>query len=140
MADDDRRCESTTHDQHLCWMAAQTVRPSDSAHQASLAEQEALTQNPRFRCDWCGRVAARARNLCKPVTLSENDSCQDAGHERHLCHLVAQAVLHHEPLAYYGGWPILQGREDLVRAPRFQCQTCGRPARHAENLCTPMKV
>jgi len=140
MTDDKTRCESASHEQHLCWMATQVVRSQDTAHRPSVEEQQALARDPQFRCDWCGRVAASDRNLCKPARLSENEKCGSAAHDQHLCHLVAQAVLHNEPLAYDGGWPIPQGREDLARDPRFRCMTCGRLAKNDENLCAPIEI
>ncbi len=140
MTDDKIRCESASHEQHLCWMATQMVRSQDSAHRPSVEELQALSRNPQFRCEWCGRVAASDRNLCKPVRLSENEECASATHDQHLCHMVAQAVLRNEPLAYYGGWPIPQGQEALARNPRFRCRTCGRTAKDKKNLCDPTEI
>jgi hypothetical protein len=140
MTDDKTRCESDSHEQHLCWMATQAVRSPASARRSLVEEQQALARDPRFRCDWCGRVAASDRNLCKPVSLSDNERCESAAHAQHLCHMVAQAMLRNEPLVYHGGWPIPQGREHLAWDPRFRCRTCGRKAKSDQNLCEPTGI
>ena len=140
MTDEKTRCESASHEQHLCWIATQIVRSQDRASRPSVEEVEALSRNAQFRCEWCGRVAAKERNLCKPVELSENEQCASATHDQHLCHIVAQAVLHNEPLSYHRGWPIPQGREALIRDPRWQCRTCGRTAKNKRNVCDPTEI
>ena len=140
MTDEKMRCEDPAHEQHLCWIATQIVKPQDSTRRPSVEELEALSRNAQFRCEWCGRVAANERNLCKPVRLSENEQCASATHDQHLCHIVAQAVLHNEPLSYHRGWPIPQGREALVRDPRWQCRTCGRTAKNKRNLCDSTEI
>ena len=140
MTDDETRCESTSHDQHLCVMASQCVRPLNSRHASSVEELKALSREPRFRCDLCGRVAGSGRNLCRPERLSENERCGSAAHDQHLCDMVAQAMLRNEPLAYHGGWPIPKGQEALVRDSGFRCRTCGREAKNKENLCEPTEI
>jgi hypothetical protein len=140
MTDNQTPCQSASHEQHLCWIATQIVRSEGSTQRAYVEELETLSRAPRFRCDWCGRVAGSERNLCRPVRLGENEACGSAAHERHLCHLVAQAVLRHEPLVNYDGWFLPQGQEALVRDPSFRCRTCGRAARNEENLCEPTEL
>lgn len=139
MTESNEQCAGADHDQHLCWIAAQIVKPQEAQYRWSPEEYQTLTRNPQFVCEHCGRVAAKSRNLCKPTRLLDNENCESHGHEQHLCYLVAQAVLHQEPLACCGGWPIPEGREDLVRDPHYRCAECGRVARRAENLCEPVE-
>ncbi len=48
------------HDQHLCSMVARGT---------TLAEYKDLVRNPQYICRQCGRVAAKAENLCDPTTM-----------------------------------------------------------------------
>jgi hypothetical protein len=51
------------HAQHLCYLnnlGFQLTNPQ---------EYKTLVKNGKFFCNLCGRVAASAKNLCKPVKL-----------------------------------------------------------------------
>jgi len=56
-------CESDLHTQHLCYMVAQEFHLSDE-HQ-----YQALTKEPKFKCQVCGRTAQNEKNLCQPLKL-----------------------------------------------------------------------
>ena len=47
------------HQQHLCYMFSYV----------SLREMKHLVQDAKFICKKCGRVAAKERNLCEPLSL-----------------------------------------------------------------------
>jgi len=49
------------HRMHLCDMAERG--------EISLDQMKALVKDPKFICKKCGRVAAKAENLCEPVPL-----------------------------------------------------------------------
>ena len=49
------------HRMHLCDMVEKG--------EISLDQMKALVKDPKFICRKCGRVAARAENLCEPVPL-----------------------------------------------------------------------
>jgi hypothetical protein len=49
------------HGTHLCHMA--------ESGEFSLEQIRALVKDPKFICKKCGRVAAKAENLCEPVPL-----------------------------------------------------------------------
>ena len=51
------------HDKHLCYLSNLKFQISDPK------EYKALVKNAEFLCKNCGRVAAKAKNLCKPVKL-----------------------------------------------------------------------
>jgi rubrerythrin len=57
-------CESSSHEQHLCYIIAQGFHLTDEA------EYQALIKNPQFKCQKCGRLAASRINLCKPEKFS----------------------------------------------------------------------
>lgn len=57
------QCNSESHDQHLCYLMSQGFHLSDEQ------EYEALTSDPRFQCDHCGRKANGDHSLCVPVSL-----------------------------------------------------------------------
>jgi hypothetical protein len=51
------------HDKHLCYL-------NNLGFQISNPEEyKELVRNGQFMCKICGRVAAREKNLCKPVKL-----------------------------------------------------------------------
>jgi len=51
------------HDDHLCLLAEQYYHIHEPVRFRS------LVRNPRFKCEFCGRTAAQARNLCYPAPL-----------------------------------------------------------------------
>ena len=53
------------HAVHLCNLFGKGI---------TLAEWAKLVENPKFICKQCGRAAAKAENLCDPVTY-EDASC-----------------------------------------------------------------
>ncbi|MBN1972780.1 MAG: hypothetical protein JW787_04030 [Sedimentisphaerales bacterium] len=56
-------CKSEDHDKHLCYLTSQGFNLSDPD------EFKALTDNPQFRCQHCGRKANSDNNLCAPVPI-----------------------------------------------------------------------
>lgn len=56
-------CKSESHSQHLCYIISQGFHLSDEE------EYKALLEDPKFKCQHCGRVANSEKNLCKPVKL-----------------------------------------------------------------------
>jgi hypothetical protein len=52
-----------SHQQHLCYLA------NIGFHQSNMQEYKELVKEPKYLCKACGRVAANAENLCKPVKL-----------------------------------------------------------------------
>ena len=48
------------------------------------------------------------------------------GHEKHLCRLVSERQM--------------ATVADLVKAPRFMCNVCGRGAADSKNLCEPVRL
>ena len=51
------------HDKHLCYLNNLGFPISNPR------DYKALVSNGKFVCKVCGRVAAEAKNLCKPVKL-----------------------------------------------------------------------
>jgi hypothetical protein len=51
--------DADQHEKHLCELVA-------NRQMATVAE---LAKNPEYICAYCGRVAAKAENLCEPVRL-----------------------------------------------------------------------
>ncbi|MGD9110444.1 MAG: hypothetical protein PVG93_05845 [Phycisphaerales bacterium] len=51
------------HNQHLCYFA------NLGMHQRREAQYKKLVRGGKYVCKKCGRVAAKPRNLCKPVKL-----------------------------------------------------------------------
>ncbi len=51
------------HDKHLCYLNNLGLQISNTE------EYKALVRDGKFLCKICGRVAAREKNLCKPVEL-----------------------------------------------------------------------
>ena len=57
------QCTSESHLEHLCYLMSQGFHLSDAE------EFNALTDDPGFRCDRCGRKAKADTSLCVPVSL-----------------------------------------------------------------------
>jgi len=51
------------HDKHLCWLTGQGF------HVNKQDQYKKLVKDGKFMCKGCGRVAAKAENLCDPVEL-----------------------------------------------------------------------
>jgi hypothetical protein len=51
------------HGEHLCYIVSQGLNLMDEAG------YRALIENPRYRCDHCGRTARSRQNLCVPLEL-----------------------------------------------------------------------
>jgi hypothetical protein len=49
------------HGEHLCHLVEDMG--------INIDEYKKLIKNPKFLCKKCGRVAARAENLCEPIKL-----------------------------------------------------------------------
>ncbi len=58
-------CSSPLHHKHLCYITSQGFHFTDKE------EFEALTKDPQFKCQHCGRGAHSDQNLCEPAALSE---------------------------------------------------------------------
>jgi hypothetical protein len=56
-------CRSKSHDQHLCYLISQGFHLSDEN------EFRVLTENPKFQCRRCSRIAKSDKNLCVPSEL-----------------------------------------------------------------------
>ncbi len=56
-------CKNESHSRHLCYIISQGFHLSDEE------EYKALLEDPKFKCQHCGRVANSKKNLCKPVKL-----------------------------------------------------------------------
>jgi len=56
-----RSVQHLGHGEHLCHLVEDMGIGID--------EYKALIKNPKFLCKNCGRVAARAENLCEPTKL-----------------------------------------------------------------------
>ncbi len=54
-------CKSETHNKHMCYLISQGFQLSNPD------EYDALVENPRFKCQHCGRVAKNKGNLCEPI-------------------------------------------------------------------------
>lgn len=59
-------CKSDIHNRHLCYMVALGFHLSDEHY------YQALTDEPKYKCECCGRVAKDAKNLCRPVKLQKD--------------------------------------------------------------------
>lgn len=59
-----------------------------------------------------------------------NPECKSESHSKHLCYIVSQ------------GFHLSNSEEykALVKDAEFKCQTCGRLAKSADNLCEPVKL
>ena len=56
-------CKSEDHDKHLCYITSQGFHLSDAE------EFKALINEPKYKCQHCGRKANSDENLCVPVKL-----------------------------------------------------------------------
>jgi len=56
-------CKSDSHTRHLCYIVSQGF------HLSEADEYQALVDEPKFKCEHCGRVAKSGENLCRPVKL-----------------------------------------------------------------------
>ena len=56
-------CDEDLHEEHLCYIVSQGLNLSDAL------AYEALIDEPRYRCDHCGRHARDRSNLCVPMDL-----------------------------------------------------------------------
>ena len=56
-------CDKELHTEHLCYLLSQGLQLEDP--EVYLA----LVQDPRFRCNHCGRTAKSGKNLCVPTLL-----------------------------------------------------------------------
>ncbi len=57
------KCTSPLHSEHLCYLLSQGFNISDKK------EFECLVDDPKFRCEHCGRTANNNNNLCEPNEL-----------------------------------------------------------------------
>ena len=132
--------ETVSHDQHMCYLAAEVINPFATDQVITKEEYEALVSGPRFRCETCGRMARNSVNLCEPQKLGHNTDCASPDHDEHLCYLVAHAIAENEPLIDCGGWPTPVEFEGLVNEPKYKCKKCGRVANNEEDLCEPVSL
>ena len=58
-----QECRSDEHTQHLCYFV------SYGYHVDSADEYRDLVENPRHKCQFCGRTAHSATSLCQPMEL-----------------------------------------------------------------------
>jgi hypothetical protein len=58
-----RECRTGVHTEHLCYIMSQGF------HLANKQEYGALVEEPKYRCNHCGRTAKRDTSLCVPVPL-----------------------------------------------------------------------
>ena len=56
-------CRDESHSEHLCYLVSQGFHISDER------EFRILTENPRFQCHRCNRIAKSDKNLCVPFDL-----------------------------------------------------------------------
>ncbi|MHC4758419.1 MAG: hypothetical protein ACYTE8_07155 [Planctomycetota bacterium] len=54
------------HNKHLCYLT------NLGAQQRNRKMYEKLVSEANYLCMYCGRVAKRAKNLCKPVKMESN--------------------------------------------------------------------
>ena len=57
-------CRSENHDQHLCYLTSQGF------HLSNPDDFQALTNDPEYKCQHCGRKANSNQNLCVPASMS----------------------------------------------------------------------
>ena len=60
---DDLESRSESHGRHLCYLVSQGFHLTDEQ------EFRTLTENPRFACRRCSRIAKSDKNLCLPYDL-----------------------------------------------------------------------
>lgn len=56
-------CQTGVHTDHLCYMISQGFHLSDEEG------YKALVEDPKFKCQRCGRTARNSANLCVPGHL-----------------------------------------------------------------------
>lgn len=56
-------CNTGVHTEHLCYIVSQGFHLSDEQG------YKALLDDPKFRCNHCGRTARNDANLCAPAHL-----------------------------------------------------------------------
>ena len=56
-------CRSDSHSRHLCYLVSQGL------HLTEKAEYESLAENPKFKCQHCGRTAKSEDSLCEPLPI-----------------------------------------------------------------------
>lgn len=56
-------CKTDDHNRHLCYLMC------EGYHYAHKEDYKALVQDAQYRCQFCGRTAKAATNLCEPVAL-----------------------------------------------------------------------
>lgn len=64
------------------------------------------------------------RKTTKPQKYQLSNNCPD--HDRHLCHVVALRNM--------------KAVGQLAKDAKYLCAVCGRAARKAVNLCTPVEI
>jgi hypothetical protein len=62
-AQNNLECGSKSHGEHLCYLISQGF------HLSNEQEFRALTENPRFACHRCYKIAKSEKNLCVPFDL-----------------------------------------------------------------------
>lgn len=60
---DNAECKSDEHTKHLCYFV------SYGYHVDNEDEYRELIDEPRYKCQFCGRVAHDKENLCMPMML-----------------------------------------------------------------------
>jgi hypothetical protein len=61
--DHNKECKSDEHTEHLCYYVSQGF------HFVNAEEYKWMVEEPKFKCQHCGRVARCENNLCEPVKL-----------------------------------------------------------------------
>ena len=60
---DNAECKSDEHTKHLCYFV------SYGYHVDNADEYKDLIEEPRYKCEFCGRVAHYSESLCMPLPL-----------------------------------------------------------------------
>jgi len=63
IAESNTECHSETHSEHLCYIISQGFHLSDDP------QYKALVEEPKYRCNHCGRKAKSNGTLCVPAPL-----------------------------------------------------------------------
>jgi ATP-dependent Clp protease ATP-binding subunit ClpA len=63
-------------------------------------------------------------------SVKHNLECKSESHGQHLCYIISQGFHLSDEEAY----------RNLVKAPKFKCQHCGRVANSDKNLCRPVTL
>ena len=61
--DQNSKCNSHEHTEHLCLLT------DNYFHMENSDEYRAMVKDVEFKCEFCGRSAKNALNLCYPVKL-----------------------------------------------------------------------